>query len=374
MTTNLSSNLPTPALLLAALTLSATLVAPATAQLFASQPAPPQPPIYSSIPLRSTVRSDAASVKLIFIKNADRYEVTKDPDHASPWRITRNDKPLPQDRWSINSGKLTIRDEQGNPIIQESLPTLDAPATLFRTTPGPAPQPPVSILPTPTPRARLGVVMVEASEDLVTHLGLPEGNYAVITQVQPGTAAADAGLLPSDLLLSIDDRAPGSSDLLREVIAAKQPGDTVKLEIIRRGERQTIQARLSAAPERQAPAQQDPSQPADDRWSELATRLAELGARAGEEAARFGQEKGEAARTRAQEMVEKLRRDFEGQGSFRLALPRASDRQGQGGQGLMLLTEPSAKQQELEARVKELEAQVAELRKLVEKLAPPSTP
>jgi S1-C subfamily serine protease len=59
-----------------------------------------------------------------------------------------------------------------------------------------------------------------------------DGEGVVIKTVTPGTAAERARLKVDEVLLKIDDTAVASSDKLREVIAAKKPGDTITLTLL----------------------------------------------------------------------------------------------------------------------------------------------
>ncbi|MGC8203944.1 PDZ domain-containing protein [Aliiroseovarius sp. PTFE2010] len=80
--------------------------------------------------------------------------------------------------------------------------------------------------------------------DLAEALGLEAGAGAVITQVEPGSAADAAGLQPSDLIVSVDGRPVAGSADLRTQIGLKRTGRTIEIGIIRNGEQQTVVATL----------------------------------------------------------------------------------------------------------------------------------
>jgi S1-C subfamily serine protease len=99
--------------------------------------------------------------------------------------------------------------------------------------------------------AYLGIAMVEG----------PDG--MVITQVQPGTPADDAGLqaatgmttvdgqeVPTggDVIVAIDGKAVTSSAELQNAIDAKRPGDTISITVLRDGKRKTIEVTLERRP------------------------------------------------------------------------------------------------------------------------------
>jgi putative serine protease PepD len=70
-------------------------------------------------------------------------------------------------------------------------------------------------------------------------------NGVRVTQVESGTAAADAGLKVGDVITAVDGKAL-SSPALRALIAADQPGDTLTLTIERNGSTKTLKATLGS--------------------------------------------------------------------------------------------------------------------------------
>jgi S1-C subfamily serine protease len=76
------------------------------------------------------------------------------------------------------------------------------------------------------------------------------GSGVLVMDVTPDGAAARAGLQPTrieggqvligDVIAALDDEPITSADDLLEALASRQVGDTVKLTILRRGQRQTV--------------------------------------------------------------------------------------------------------------------------------------
>jgi S1-C subfamily serine protease len=92
---------------------------------------------------------------------------------------------------------------------------------------------------------------------------LPVAHGLLVARVQPGSAAADAGLragsqnatlagetypLGGDLIASIDGTPLYSVDQLRDVIGGKQPGDGVKLGVFRGDQQRTVKVKLGRQP------------------------------------------------------------------------------------------------------------------------------
>jgi putative serine protease PepD len=92
---------------------------------------------------------------------------------------------------------------------------------------------------TPT-HARLGVTVGTPQNDE----GLPGG--AVVRTVEPGTAAADAGLQRGDVITRLDDTIISSSDTLVAMVRTYRPGDEVELTFVRDGSQRTVSLRLGS--------------------------------------------------------------------------------------------------------------------------------
>lgn len=93
-------------------------------------------------------------------------------------------------------------------------------------------------------RGLLGVIIQDFTPDLAEALDIDTASGAVITQVEPGSAAGEAGLQPGDLIVSVDGRAVAGSADLRSQIGLKRVGTEVELEVIRDGTAMTLSATL----------------------------------------------------------------------------------------------------------------------------------
>ncbi|MGR3634000.1 MAG: DegQ family serine endoprotease [Limimaricola soesokkakensis] len=93
-------------------------------------------------------------------------------------------------------------------------------------------------------RGQLGVMIQDFTPDLAEALGIESGLGAVVTQVEPGSAAEEAGLEPGDLIVSVDGRPVAGSADLRSQIGLKRIGSSVELEVIRDDDAVTIEAEL----------------------------------------------------------------------------------------------------------------------------------
>jgi len=98
-------------------------------------------------------------------------------------------------------------------------------------------------------RGLLGVMVQDFTPDLAEALGIDAGVGAVITQVEPDSAAEAAGLQAGDLIVSVDGRPIAGSADLRSQIGLKRTGRTITIEIMRNGEPQTVEAILRRGPQ-----------------------------------------------------------------------------------------------------------------------------
>lgn len=98
--------------------------------------------------------------------------------------------------------------------------------------------------------AYLGVQSLDPDEvdaQTANDLGVPAGvEGAVIFSVVPNSPAAQAGLRAGDVVVAADGRAVAGKDDIRAAIQARQPGDTMTLEVVRDGRTLTVTATLGS--------------------------------------------------------------------------------------------------------------------------------
>jgi len=95
-------------------------------------------------------------------------------------------------------------------------------------------------------RSQLGVRIQGIDADLAASLKLPDTQGALISTVDPGSAAARAGLKQGDVIIAVDGEKLSDSNALRNKIASSKPGSSVAIEILRNGSAQTVHATLDA--------------------------------------------------------------------------------------------------------------------------------
>ncbi len=91
----------------------------------------------------------------------------------------------------------------------------------------------------------LGITADRVSPALNSQLKLPKGLGLVVTHVADDSPAQAAGLEKHDVLHKLDDQLLVNFEQLAVLIRLHEPGDTVKLTLIRGGESQQITATLA---------------------------------------------------------------------------------------------------------------------------------
>jgi Do/DeqQ family serine protease len=120
-------------------------------------------------------------------------------------------------------------------------------------------------------RGFLGVVIQDITDrQLAESFNLPDTRGALVTAVQPDSAADRAGIQPEDFIVAVDGQPVDDVNDLRNRIAGKQPGTTVEMTLYRDGTKQLVPVELGALPDDLAagerPAPEEPRQVRADAY------------------------------------------------------------------------------------------------------------
>ena len=105
-------------------------------------------------------------------------------------------------------------------------------------------------------RGYLGVRIQPLSEDLALSLGLPKNRGEFIQAVEPGEAAARAGIQPGDVIVKVDGQDVTPDQTLSFIVANIAPGKRIPVELVREGKRMTVNATVGKRPSEEQLAQQ----------------------------------------------------------------------------------------------------------------------
>lgn len=93
-------------------------------------------------------------------------------------------------------------------------------------------------------RGDLGLVVEDLTPSSAKEMQIQMTSGAVVSQVNPDSAAAKAGIENGDVVVALDGKTITTGGQFRNVIQFKQPGEVVKLRIVHRGNERDVVAML----------------------------------------------------------------------------------------------------------------------------------
>jgi serine protease Do len=132
-------------------------------------------------------------------------------------------------------------------------------------------------------RGYLGVAIQPVDATLGKAFGMEGVKGALVAEVVPGGAADRAGVKSGDVIVGVDGTAVPSSEELPRIVARHAPGSRAKVDILRGGQRQTIDVGLDELKDEAARADQKPAtRPGTDAPAGLGIEVGESPNRKGE--------------------------------------------------------------------------------------------
>lgn len=99
-------------------------------------------------------------------------------------------------------------------------------------------------------RGWLGVMIQDVTPDLAKSFGLKETKGVLISDVTEGSPAAKAGLKRGDVVKGFDGHEVENAHTLSRLVAATQPNNKAKVDIIRGGKEKTIEITIGTMPQK----------------------------------------------------------------------------------------------------------------------------
>ena len=134
-------------------------------------------------------------------------------------------------------------------------------------------------------RAQLGVSVQPVTSDLASSLGLSDTRGAIVSSVEPGSAAERAGIKRGDVIVSFNGQPVTEYNALRNRVAEAKPGANATVGVVRDGSEKTLTVKLDeASPNRTARASSGDAPEAADQTAlgvAVAPLTPEAAARAG---------------------------------------------------------------------------------------------
>lgn len=103
-------------------------------------------------------------------------------------------------------------------------------------------------------QAYLGLGIGPLPEALRVHLGMEASEGVIVHSVDPNGPAAAVGIEANDVLRSVNGKAVRSQAELRAVTAAHQPGESLDLSLIHKGQERQVKVELGSRVRSEAPA------------------------------------------------------------------------------------------------------------------------
>jgi serine protease DegQ len=94
-------------------------------------------------------------------------------------------------------------------------------------------------------RGQLGVLIQDLTPELSEALNLDISDGAVVTRVEPGSPAEDAGIAPGDVVVAVNDVEVTSAADLRNRVGLVRVGGEVSMTLVRDGTRRKIRVRVA---------------------------------------------------------------------------------------------------------------------------------
>jgi serine protease Do len=134
-------------------------------------------------------------------------------------------------------------------------------------------------------RGYIGVMLRDVDADLQRALALNSARGALVQDVTPASPGARAGLRTYDVIIAVDGEPIDGNDTLVRLIAARQPGSTATVQVMRDGRPLSVALKLAERPQRDRRVASGSDRPSNQRGTLLGLSVRELDERT---SARFG--------------------------------------------------------------------------------------
>jgi serine protease Do len=103
-------------------------------------------------------------------------------------------------------------------------------------------------------RGRLGLGFQPVSADIADAMGLADTHGALVSQIEPGGAAARAGIHERDVIVAVNGTPIDHAQELSRRVAHNPPGSVIDVTVIRNKQRVDVKATLDVLPDDPTPA------------------------------------------------------------------------------------------------------------------------
>lgn len=127
-------------------------------------------------------------------------------------------------------------------------------------------------------RGWLGVLIQDVTRELADSFGMKKPSGALVAKVLEGSPAEKAGIQVGDVVVNYDGHVINDSASLPPIVGRTHVGNTVKVEVIRAGNRKTLDLTIGELPDQAtlASAAGSPDEPAVTHTDRLGVAVSEL--------------------------------------------------------------------------------------------------
>jgi serine protease Do len=181
-------------------------------------------------------RGEAVGINtLIMTDGAQQYSGV---GFAVPINVARNILPQLREKGHVVRGRLGVQVQSIDEDLAKSLKMNDTRGAIVSNVTSGSPAAEAGLEAGDVVRSldgKLGVAVETLTPDVAQQVDVPAGHGVVITKVQPGSPADNAGLQERDVVVSVDGQPVRDASAFRSVVENTKPGDILRLRV-RRGE------------------------------------------------------------------------------------------------------------------------------------------
>jgi serine protease Do len=112
----------------------------------------------------------------------------------------------------------------------------------------------------------MGIGISDVTPENSKFFDLKKSEGALVTQVEPNSPGAKAGLKTGDVITQLDGKAVNDAGELQVEVGQKRPGTTIKLEVIREGKTVNVPVTLEAMDKRNGDEESASTEHGKPRW------------------------------------------------------------------------------------------------------------
>lgn len=96
--------------------------------------------------------------------------------------------------------------------------------------------------------AYLGLQLHDPDADLASYFGIREGAGVLVLEIDEASPASEAGFRSGDVILAVGGEPTGTAEAVQRAVAARDPGETVEFERLRKGNAERVSVTLGEKP------------------------------------------------------------------------------------------------------------------------------